>query len=132
MVPNTPMKSTFFYQKSFLSDISKRFLIRMLLFCTLLFSINLNAQTATEDFNSPADVFGGNFSGTNWLNDSWVRSGNNGHVNDVAVLDPGDLELDLNGFLLQLDDRDAGVDRIIDLSNVAFAILSFDLSLIHI
>ncbi len=84
------------------------------------------AQTATEDFDPTGNVFGGGVSGTNWVNDSWVRSGTNGNTGDVQATNPSDGDDDIGGNLLQLDDNSAGAYRTIDLSAATSATLTFD------
>jgi len=93
---------------------------------SLLFSYGIFAQTATDDFNDTVNAFGGGVSGTGWVNDSWIRYGTNGIVGDVLAIDPTDGDDNIGGNLLQLDDNDAGAYRILDLSSVTTAILSFD------
>lgn len=84
------------------------------------------AQTATEDFDPVGDVFGGGLSGTNWANNSWVRSGVNGNTTDVRATNPTDGDDNIGGNLLQLRDNNAGAFRIIDLSGKSTATLNFD------
>lgn len=90
-----------------------------------LFVSSVFAQTATEDFSPTADVFGGGVSGTNWVNNSWIRSGGNGNTGDVQAINPTDGDDNIGGDLLQLDDNDAGAYRTIDLSTASSATLSF-------
>lgn len=84
------------------------------------------AQVATEDFDPTGNVFGGGVSGTNWVNNSWVRTGTNGNTGDVQAINPTDGDDDIGGNLLQLDDNSAGAYRTIDLSAAASATLTFD------
>lgn len=84
------------------------------------------AQTATEDFDPTGDVFGGGVSGTNWVNNSWVRSGTNGNTSDVQAVNPTDGDDNIGGNLLQLDDDSAGAYRTINLNGATSATLAFD------
>ena len=98
----------------------------LFLILVISFSSNVFGQTATEDFDPTGDVFGGGFSGTGWVNSSWVRSGGNGNTDDVQATNSGDGDDNIGGNLLQLKDNDAGAYRTIDLSTATSATLTFD------
>lgn len=91
----------------------------------ILFLLSFNAfgQIATEDFNPTGNVFGGGVSGTNWVNNSWIRSGGN---TNVQALNPSDTDDNIGGNLLQLDNNNAGAYRTVDLSTALTANLTFD------
>ena len=109
------------------TSFNKRSMIPFFLYASFfLFSSSALAQTATEDFDPIADVFAGGASGTNWVNNNWIRSGANNNTLDVRALNPSDPSNNLGAPLLQLRDNDAGAYRIIDLSGVTFATLTFD------
>lgn len=104
----------------------KRSSFLLALFSIYFLFMNLTfSQTATEDFNSPNDVFGGAYSGAGWVNNNWVRSGINNNATDVRALTTPDPFNNIPGNVLQLADNDAGAYRIINFNNAISASLSF-------
>ena len=79
----------------------------LFLIFVIVFSSNVFAQTATEDFDPTGDVFGGGVSGTGWVNNSWVITGSNYDTGDdygVALYDNNALnsnrQIIVSGFVL--------------------------------
>jgi hypothetical protein len=61
------------------------------------------------------------------LNDDWIKDSNGGATNDdIVAVNPTDTDCTVGGNLLQLDDNGAGTYRLIDLSTVLSATLSFN------
>jgi len=84
-------------------------------------------RTYADDFSGDVFFNTNNNSGTsNWTNDQWVREGNNGNFFNVRTFNNGDNDNNFTTQSVQIQNRNAGIYRTVDLSNAQDATLEFE------